>query len=126
MISRMQMNGDVTVGNQDRHRGSHRLEGDTAFRCKVCKFTFMSKFAAIQHGIHNHPEYAEQEEAPLDLSQATSNDDDIAERSSAAPDTETDKKEAGAGLPLGTPMFPPGLPYFMPGLAASQPNPFSL
>ena len=59
MISRMQMNGDVTVGNQDRHRGSHRLEGDTAFRCKVCKFTFMSKFAAIQHGIHNHPEYAE-------------------------------------------------------------------
>ena len=34
-------------------------ETDLAFRCKVCKFTFMSKFAAIQHGIHTHPEYAE-------------------------------------------------------------------
>ena len=60
MISRMQMSGDVTVGNQDRHsRHPQRLEVDTAFRCKVCKLTFMSKFAAIQHGIHNHPEYAE-------------------------------------------------------------------
>ena len=197
MISRMQMTGDVTVGGSGGRgagaggqSGGGGLRGgpeaELAFRCKVCKFTFMSKFAAIQHGIHNHPEYAEnveeiaeqvglagaaakpqevsvpeiislvspprakiknmssfyplagaragagdsleQEEAPLDLSQATSNDDDIAERSSAAPDTETDKKEAGAGagLPLATPMFPPGLPYFMPGLAASQPNPFTL
>ena len=56
MISRMQMSGDVTVGPQSRHV---RHEPDLAFRCKVCKLTFMSQFAAIQHGIHNHPEYAE-------------------------------------------------------------------
>merc|ERR1719507_1528631 len=58
MISRMQMTGDVTVGSPARG-GGHRSEADLAFRCKVCKFTFMSKFAAVQHGIHNHPEYAE-------------------------------------------------------------------
>ena len=57
MISRMQMTGDVTVGAQSRHIRAPDTE--LAFRCKVCKFTFMSKFAAIQHGIHNHPEYAE-------------------------------------------------------------------
>ena len=40
-------------------QGLIAAETDLAFRCKVCKFTFMSKFAAIQHGIHTHPEYAE-------------------------------------------------------------------
>ena len=168
MISRMQMTGDVTVGSQSR--GGHRAEADLAFRCKVCKFTFMSKFAAVQHGIHNHPEYAENideiaepvgipgagakaelgspdiieivspprakiknmtnfypnvgdatdrdiaadtEEAPLDLSQSNSNDDDIAERK----DNADGRKEPGhkTGLPLPGPVFPPGLPYFLPG-----------
>ena len=59
MISRMQMSGDVTIHNQSPLGNNMRSEADLAFRCKVCKFTFMSKFAAIQHGIHTHPEYAE-------------------------------------------------------------------
>ena len=141
---------------------------------QVCKFTFMSKFAAVQHGIHNHPEYAENideiaeqvgipgagaktdlrspdiieivspprgkiknmstffpnvgdsgdnrdiaaetDEAPLDLSQSNSNDDDIVERK----DGSDGRKEPGVksgpgGLSLPGPMFPPGLPYFLPG-----------
>ena len=134
----------------------------------------MSKFAAVQHGIHNHPEYAENideiaeqvgipgagaktdlrspdiieivspprgkiknmstffpnvgdsgdnrdiaaetDEAPLDLSQSNSNDDDIVERK----DSSDGRKEPGVksgpgGLSLPGPMFPPGLPYFLPG-----------
>ena len=171
MISRMQMSGDVTVGNQARHI---RSEPDLAFRCKVCKLTFMSKFAAIQHGIHNHPEYAENvdeiaeqigmngglikhdmtpdiieigspprakiknmsnfypnngdnsdiadhEDAPLDLSQTNSNDDDIADRKT---DDNDSKKDNKPGLQIPAPMFPPGLPYFLPGLANQ--NPFAL
>ena len=41
------------------HQFPLKSEADLVFRCKMCKFTFMSKFAAIQHGIHTHPEYAE-------------------------------------------------------------------
>ena len=48
---------EPTIHTGDRNVRSS--ETDLAFRCKVCKLTFMSKFAAIQHGIHTHPEYAE-------------------------------------------------------------------
>ena len=55
LIHRMQNSAESSMhGSEGR-----AAESDLAFRCKVCKFTFMSKFAAIQHGIHTHPEYAE-------------------------------------------------------------------
>ena len=74
LISRMQMTGDISVNPRDKtaaaviRRSSSGLlnhqeedidvENDSAFRCKVCKLTFMQKFAVIQHAIHSHPEYA--------------------------------------------------------------------
>jgi uncharacterized Zn-finger protein len=73
LISRMQMNGDVTItasrdnnnhssvesiGMENASEPSVGDDSDLAFRCKVCKLTFMSRFAVIQHGIHTHPEYA--------------------------------------------------------------------
>ena len=66
LLNKMQVNGETVNGSG----GSDRMtstpvtsepmdtESDNAFRCKVCKLTFMSKFAVIQHGIHTHPEYA--------------------------------------------------------------------
>ena len=59
LIHRLQNSvGDTSLlGGEGGLRAA--AETDLAFRCKVCKFTFMSKFAAIQHGIHTHPEYAE-------------------------------------------------------------------
>ena len=175
MISRMQMSGDVTVGPQSRTT-LLRPEPDLAFRCKVCKFTFMSKFAVIQHAIHNHPEYAENvdeiaeqvgaaggvdvckpdlspdiieiaspqrqkiktlsnffpnisanentdnnDEAPLDLSQTNSADDDIADKRDTNDNEEKKESIKPPGLQIPPPMFPPGLPYFMPGQ-----NPFAL
>ena len=67
------MNGDVTI-TASRENNNHMVgeplgsehaggqdvvdDSDVAFRCKVCKLTFMSRFAVIQHGIHTHPEYA--------------------------------------------------------------------
>ena len=61
LLTRMQMTGESGMresNSSDTQENIDMDEADFAFRCKVCKLTFMSKFAAIQHGIHSHPEYA--------------------------------------------------------------------
>ena len=61
LLNKMQVNGEPLNGADCLTPTSNDpmdLESDNAFRCKVCKLTFMSKFAVIQHGIHTHPEYA--------------------------------------------------------------------
>ena len=57
MLSRMQMSRDVAIHTQNTQGNNMRSEADLVFRCKLCKFTFISQFTAIQYGIHTHPEY---------------------------------------------------------------------
>ena len=65
LLNKMQVNGEtintastISADRLSTHSEHMDIESDNAFRCKVCKLTFMSKFAVRQHGIHTHPEYA--------------------------------------------------------------------
>ena len=148
LITRMQMSGEGSRnGIEENGSEPMDMESDFAFRCKVCKLTFMSKFAVIQHGIHTHPEYAKDvdhiaeaigehkppgfsprrrsnslgsdDEAPLDLSKVK--DEKRREPVDHQEDESTNHQEpkfrVGPKLPGG---FPPGFPMLLPGLQNQQ------
>ena len=140
LISRMQMTGDITINRDNPHDEPIDVENDFAFRCKVCKLTFMSKFAVIQHGIHTHPEYAKDvdhiaeaigenrvgnfdlhhrynshdDDTPLDLSKDKDDDQSI----DLTGDGDNDSINMESNLSAGPKLpghFPPGFPMMLPG-----------